>query len=192
MTSWPWRILSLFSLSILGLLGISIYLGIAYAAGLSSPPGRVAASPVQASGLAINPDIAPGIPVNQSIILSCPQPNITLTCPSPGAPPEPETPLFMTEARIVAGAHYYDRERYVCQDFAEELVRRLQADGYEAYLCLGLAKWCDQDKYDPYNCWHAWVKLGGNIIIEATTGQFILPKDYERDYDERQCSSDVE
>jgi hypothetical protein len=94
----------------------------------------------------------------------------------------------MQEAKNVAGAHYYEKDRYVCQDYARELVRRLQADGYSAQYCIGKAKWCDPDVDVRYKCWHAWVKLGDNMYIEATTGTFIEPKDYGGSYEERSCS----
>ena len=135
------------------------------------------------------------IPPSETV-LSSPQPNISLSCPAAPAcilneRPMPEMPLFIEEAKNVAGAHYFESGRYVCQDYAKELVGRLQADGYSAQYCIGIANWCKDPENPGKNCWHAWVKLGDGIYIEATTGQFIEPKDYGRDYDERSCTSAV-
>jgi len=134
----------------------------------------------------------------QTYNLSCPQPNISLSCPACNMTgtnvicnnqnSDVTYPLFMEEAKNVAGAHHYEKGRFVCQDFARELVRRLRSDGYEAYYCIGIAKWCVAgNEGNERNCWHAWVKLGEGLYIEATTGDFIEPKDYRRDYDERRC-----
>ena len=114
------------------------------------------------------------------------EPDCISECPN--CPECPELPLFMREAKNVADAHYYEKDRYVCQDFAEELFKRLKADGYEVRYCIGIAKWCLKNKREK-DCWHAWVKLGNNLVIEATNGELIEPKDYKLDYDERRCLS---
>lgn len=134
--------------------------------------------------------------IRNHVFLTCLQPNITISekqCPAcPDCihvdQPLPELPLFMQEAKNVAGAHYYETGKYVCQGYAKELTRRLVADGYDAQYCIGTARWCERNQeFDNQNCRHAWVKLGENVYIEATTGRFIEPKDYALDYREERC-----
>ena len=124
--------------------------------------------------------------------LSCPGcPGVNLSCPSCSCPscychePEP-LPLFMREAKAVAEAHDWGRNEYRCGDFAIELFKRLQADGYDdVRICFG--DWYNGDKPDPETDYrHNWVKIG-TIPIEATTGEIIEPEDYEMEYNEKWC-----
>lgn len=147
----------------------------------------------------ISPNVSAGNIQEQEYVLHCPeipQPNISLACPVPicnmECPEchEPEMPLFVKESKNVAEANYYEKNRYVCQHFAKELFRRLEADGYEPQYCIGIAEWCVNEGNPESACWHAWVKFGGNILIEATTGEFVLPKD-QLMYDERRCYNDL-
>jgi len=123
----------------------------------------------------------------------CPSLYYNLSCPSCPEQicnpllecPECYQPLFLREAENVADAHYYEKDKYVCRHYAKELEKRLEADGYEAYYCIGIANWCLEQGKPERECWHAWNKVC--MYIEAISGKVIEPKDYERLYDERIC-----
>jgi len=136
---------------------------------------------------------------NECPKIEIPEPVCNVECPEQPAPicnlkcPEcPEEPLFVKEAMIVAHAHDYERWKYNCYDFSKELFKRLKADGYEVYFCTGVALWCVREGKAENECYHHWVKLGEGIYIEATTGEFIPPKDYDKNYKEIRCSRYVD
>lgn len=91
--------------------------------------------------------------------------------------PKERLPAIFVHAQMVAEANDYQKGLYDCTQYSKELFRRLDNDGYEPQFCYG--------KYKGYN--HDWVKLGRMTVIEATTGTFIPPKEYERDYREKGC-----
>lgn len=119
---------------------------------------------------------------------------INLSCPEPVCYPpdcdevcpdclciEQTVPLFVKEARAVSESHSWNEDGYMCCSFSTELWKRLTADGYKAEICYG--------EYTPLGERHCWVELGG-IIIEATTGEFVLPKDNVR-YLKEQCDDRI-
>ena len=124
--------------------------------------------------------------LTETINLSCPEavcPTITCDYECPDCLCKAEkVPIFVQEARTVAQANDWKEDRYMCCDFSIELWRRLTNDGYEAEICYG--------EYTPTGEEHCWVKLEGGILIEATTGEFVLPKDENR-YMENQCDNEV-
>ncbi len=100
-------------------------------------------------------------------------------------------PIFVTEAGLVAQARDYKLGLYDCTQYAHELFRRYENDGYQPEHCHGIAMWCIDEATDTTedDCWHEWVKLGPAFAVEPTTGEFIRPEDYWRDYAERDCRS---
>jgi hypothetical protein len=100
----------------------------------------------------------------------------------------PDKPLFVIEAESVAASHDYDPDGFHCENYADELVRRLRLDGYTASKCIGICLDCSCKYPDEQGrCWHAWVKMGG-LAIESVTGEFIPPVDYEESYVEQYCT----
>lgn len=87
-----------------------------------------------------------------------------------------ESPLHEIEqiAREVATEHEYEYGVYDCEEFSHELVRRLEAEGYDADYVTGYYGSADQHGR------HAWVKM--TIYIEATDGRIISPEDFEKNY----------
>lgn len=74
-------------------------------------------------------------------------------------------------AREVAIEHPYIYGVYDCEEFSHELVRRLEAKGYDADYVIGDVTFGGR---------HAWVKV--TIYIEATRGYIISPRDFKADY----------
>lgn len=64
---------------------------------------------------------------------------------------------------------------YDCEQYSQELVRRLQNVGYAAEYCTGNAD------LGQGQVLHAWVRVP-SIYIEATTGQVIEPVVYAKNY----------
>lgn len=77
-------------------------------------------------------------------------------------------------AHEVATEHEYEYGVYDCEEFSHELVRRLEARGYDADYVTGYYGSADQHGR------HAWVKM--TIYIEATDGRIISPEDFEKNY----------
>lgn len=125
--------------------------------------------------------------ISPDIKVTCPEPVCDMECPETQCY-EPDTPLFLREAQNVADAHDYEEGVYVCLEYARELKRRLVADGYDARVCYGVARWCEEETIE-HDCWHAWVKIGAGdgIVIEAVSGKHVPPKQYKEEYDERYC-----
>jgi len=75
------------------------------------------------------------------------------------------------------------KEDYNCDEFSWELLRRYNNAGYTAYYCEGYIKdeYCTGD-----NCRHAFVELD-NQYVEATTGKFISPQDFNEKYIKSFC-----
>lgn len=113
------------------------------------------------------------------IDLSCPEPEIP-DCPPCVCPPckKPKLPSFMQIAQNMVEEHKYDFDRYNCDDFSRELIRRLEDYGWEAKYCYGKVSWNDQ-------YYHAWVLV--EVPIEATSGKVIEPNRYAKDYHPLWC-----
>lgn len=109
--------------------------------------------------------------------ISCPEP----ICPKPICNPCPECkkPNFQIIAEDLVKERQYDRNRYNCLNYAQELARRLRDYGYDVKVCIGKVGW-SQD-------YHAWVKIE-NIYIEATAGKVLTPLEYQKfGYEEDYC-----
>lgn len=82
-------------------------------------------------------------------------------------------------AQDVAGGHEYKYGVYDCTQFSQELVKRLNASGYNSYCQPGFYK------KGTFSYPHTWVGLSLNnktIYIEATNGQIIDNETLKRDY----------
>jgi hypothetical protein len=128
-----------------------------------------------------------GIAERQPIKLSCPSlPNITIPeqkCPNcicMQQQTECDIPQVVKVARDLANEKNYSSE-YNCDAFSQELVRRYNNYGYDAYYCTGIAKWCMVNEKNSYDCQHAFVRLDSQYI-EAMNGEFLSPEEFEKNY----------
>jgi len=92
-----------------------------------------------------------------------------------------DLPDYLVIAHDVYLEHESNEDYYNCWDYSNDLVKRLRAVGYIAWIQRGFScdKYCEAQ--DLSNCCdsHAWIKLiDGNQLIEleATTGRIIWEK----------------
>jgi hypothetical protein len=92
---------------------------------------------------------------------------------------------FMKIAEEISSEHEWVANYYDCTEFSQDLVARLQKNGWEAYIKTGYWYYnggtsCDKEDEELFNCRHEWVIL--EVPIESTSGEIINPDDYEKYY----------
>jgi len=90
---------------------------------------------------------------------------------------------FVLAAQLVAKEREYAFGVYDCDQYASEVAHRFKNMGYNAKP-IGVGVDCNSGVWDKASCdrssgRHTIVKIEGPIYVEATSGQFILPKDYD-------------
>ena len=102
--------------------------------------------------------------------------------------PEDRDRLYMT-LDYVASAQDYVLNEYDCTEKAELLVILLKEQGFKRVktkdVFVDCEAWDYSDSYTYEDCksnngWHEIVELGAGVYIEATSGKFIMPEDYEK------------
>jgi hypothetical protein len=95
-------------------------------------------------------------------------------------------PKYQKIAEKVASEHNWTYNKYMCCNFAQELVNQLEGAGYTASVKQGY--WfnlgngdCSGSNFARFNCGHCWVEIN-NIEIESTTGHMIPIDIYKQDY----------
>lgn len=92
---------------------------------------------------------------------------------------------YITLAKEVAQAHKWKYPSYVCNDFAWDLMIKLNLNGYLANRRNGKYYPCSKLDYQRFRCRHTWIEVwvGKKLIqIEATTGKVISPEYYKDHY----------
>jgi len=94
-------------------------------------------------------------------------------------------PDFLLIAEDVADRRDWIYNKYMCCDYARDLVRELKREGYKAkveegYWYYGEGDTCSALDEQRFECRHCWVVV--EIPIEATQGIMIPIDEYRRDY----------
>ena len=123
-----------------------------------------------------------------TIELSCPTANLTCN-PAPCNCPNQPT-QYITQKEVTYTSHFqkiitacniereYEATKWDCDVIAKECVKRLQNAGYNCYTRYGKYNKGTKEERNVEN--HAWINCGNNLIIEATNGEIIHPKEYWR------------
>ena len=98
---------------------------------------------------------------------------------------EEQVPSFQSIAKQIASEHEWIADEYDCSQFSYDLTIALRQAGYDAHTQTGYwhyidGETCSEFDKEHWNCKHEWVMV--RVFIEATTGEIIEPKTYEREY----------
>lgn len=127
--------------------------------------------------------------LNHQINLSCPVPQINLSCPDCPYCPEEKViirdniNLFETILNNLLEEKSYRPNIYDCSEYSEELARRLEDEGWAVQHIYTTVD-CDSGIMDrdiciSFNGRHEMIKIS-NVYIEATNGEIISPRDYQK------------
>jgi hypothetical protein len=97
---------------------------------------------------------------------------------------------YLTTASEVATTHNWTFKKYMCQNFATDLLLKLSAEGYQVKMKRG--RWfnlgnekCSDFNYKYFRCYHFWILVKINnkwIPIEPQLGNVIDPETYKKEY----------